>query len=193
MTKYHIYIRHGPRLNLNLDPPLKEDSTEIIRQKSMYLSQKFGLPQQIITSPYLRTRQTAQIITKTFDPPVSIAADVRLSEKIAVRKRTGLPPPGPYDAGSLLYGALPNITETEGQVTQRVYDHLQQMSSVDENMWFITHGYILEELARIYKIKLPFYPPYLGAVAISHVDYSDNKFNVVVSYPKRDYVIVPKK
>ncbi len=142
MTKYHIYIRHGPRQNLNLDPPLKEDSTDIIRQKALYLSQKFGLPQQIITSPYLRTRQTAQIMASMFDPPIPIAADVQLSEKLSLRKRTGLPPPGQYDAGSVLYGSLPTTDETEQQVTQRVYSHLQQMSAVNENMWFITHGYV---------------------------------------------------
>ena len=63
-----LYIRHGQKSYSNgkstiysLDPDLTENGRLQAYNKFKYLLNNFGIPKIIISSPYLRTRETAEI------------------------------------------------------------------------------------------------------------------------------------
>lgn len=68
---YFIFLRHsekeyknnrGPEGKPRHDPPIKEGFENLIIYKSKKNFLKYGYPQKIISSPFLRTRQTSEII-----------------------------------------------------------------------------------------------------------------------------------
>ncbi len=186
-VKHHIYFRHGPRLNLNLDPPLKPSSQEEVQMVGRRISSLYGIPNSIITSPYLRTRQTAEIFDQLFTPHPGVLADPRLSEKLNIRKRTGRGPPGEYDPITASYQGLSKVGETDLQVKARLFKHLTSFGSDFEETWLVTHGYILEALVEMYGAKVPFPPPSLSALVIPRVNYNQAGFWFRLHYPKHIY------
>lgn len=63
-----LYIRHAEKLHRNgdaiqfsLDPGLTEQGREAARVKFINLVKQYEIPPKIITSPYLRAHQTADI------------------------------------------------------------------------------------------------------------------------------------
>lgn len=156
-----LYIRHsykkyanGMSTTFSLDPPLTDHGREKAQEKFTQLLKKYGVPDKITTSPFLRARETAQI-----------AQDVILSE-------TGISVPIKYDRDigenlehhqdkdikqhlrpeTLQY--LPYPPEKHWQFVKRVKNH---RLSDPGNGWYITHGYIIYCLAKQYKqtIKYP--------------------------------------
>ncbi len=184
---HHIYFRHTHRLNLNLDPPIKPDSQEEAKMVGRKIYSLYGAPNSIITSPYLRTRQTAQIFSQLFNPQPKIWADPRLSEKLNIRKRTGLGPPGKLDSITASYQGLSKLGETDLQVKTRLSEHLASFSSNLEEIWLVTHGYLLEALVEMYGAKVSFPPPSLSALVIPMIHYDQIGFWFRLHYPKATY------
>ncbi len=140
---HHTYFRHGPRLNLNLDPPLKSGSQNEVQMAGRKMYSLYGVPSSIVSSPYLRTRQTAQIFSQLFNPPSKIWVDVSLSEKLNIRKRTSLGPPGELDSITATYQGLSKLGETDSQVKTRLSEHLTTFNSNFEGNWVLASGYVL--------------------------------------------------
>ncbi len=185
--RHHVYFRHGPRLNLNLDPPLKPGSEDKVRKAALQIHSLYGPPNSIVTSPYLRTRQTAQIMSKMFEPPPRVIADVRLSEKLTPRKRTGRGPPGSYNNPTTMYGKLPAVGETELEVKTRITNHLAYMSSDLEETWFVTHGAVIKALVELYGAEVPYYPPSLATLVIPRMNFDQSGFWFQLHYGPKVY------
>lgn len=186
--RHHVYFRHGPRLNLNLDPPLKSNVNQQVKDVGLKISAEYGTPKSIITSPYIRTRQTAQIFSKLFTPPIKLMVDSRLSEKLSIRKRTGRGPPGEYDPMTASYPNLPKLGETDLEVKTRLSQHLADFSTNLDETWFVTHGYILQALVELYGSKVPFPPPSLSALVIPRMNFNQIGFWFRLHYPKHTYI-----
>lgn len=184
---HHIYFRHSHRINLNLDPPIKPSSLEEAKTVGRKISSLYGIPNSIVSSPYLRTRQTAQIFSQLFNPPPKIWVDPRLSEKLNIRKRTGLGPPGNLDPTTAIYQGLPKLGETNSELKTRISEHLASYSSISEETWFVAHGYVLEALVEMYGAKVPFPPPSLSALVIPRINYNQMGFWFRLYYPKATY------
>lgn len=89
----------------------------------------------IICSPYLRCRQTAEIISK--NKPIYI--DVRLSEYQSHKHLKNFK----VESSSLVFGSLPNPNESWEDCAKRLDEHLNYVQSLSGNVLIITHGIVV--------------------------------------------------
>lgn len=150
-----IYIRHAEKLYNNgksksykFDPGITEEGFQNSIKLSRFLIRKYGKPEFIICSPYLRTRQTAYAMAKEKKIPIII--NPKLSEylgnhydkKLDVHKETlKYQPPHP---------------EKFSDLKKRIIEYSKYIKSINnKNIWIITHGLIIKEFAKLHKRKLP--------------------------------------
>ena len=166
-----LYIRHGQKsycngksLNYSLDPDLTEFGRLNAKNRFEYLLNKFGIPDVIITSPYLRTRETAQIaqnvILEQTGQFIPIMYDPLIGEYLGNQKNVpfvnGLRPE------TLQYNPVPH--ETWDQFSQRVEDHV-----VSDKLsgWYVTHGLFIQKISSKYGFNIP-YPKELTGIYIDN-------------------------
>lgn len=156
-----LYLRHGKKMYQNgrsadfpLDPGLVKESYRSSVFRLRYLLQKFNLPNKIIASPYLRTRETAKIlqsiVLKDYKVYVPIVYDPLIGEylgnctnydiKLSIRPET------------LVHGPLVEQNWTE--FVDRVQRHIDTNPT---DGWYITHGIFIKTLAFLKgkKVKYP--------------------------------------
>lgn len=146
-----LYIRHGEKAYRNgesdkfyFDPPLTEHgkSTAIIRFSDLLFKQ--GLPQYIVSSPYLRARETAQIahdvILQLTGVTVPINYDPLLGEYLGNQRKK-----------DLADGVRPETLELDPippeewrDYSLRIQRHISQASNYT---WYITHGVVIQSIA----------------------------------------------
>lgn len=137
-----LYIRHSEKRYINggsptywLDPDLTTNGIELAHERFVELLQTNPIPSYIVCSPYLRTRQTAEIaqdvIMKYYKILVEIDYDNELSEYLNNRKYHSL-------AGAFRPDTTdPAPPESKYKFTRRVQ---RQFDSAVPNVWYITHG-----------------------------------------------------
>ena len=130
-----MYIRHGQQTNFkSIDPPIKQYKDDEVK---IYFDYDI-----IISSPYLRCRQTANIINKK-DVPIYI--DTRLSEFHSTDRLKTLNKK--FDTDTLKYGPI-SLAETWEQFTSRVEnfhtDIFDQL--VNKKVLVVTHGLVVKHL-----------------------------------------------
>lgn len=164
-----IYIRHAEKMYENgkadsywLDPHLTENGIESAHQRFIYLLRDNPVPDLIICSPYLRTRQTAKIAqdviffkTKIL---IEISYDGELSEFLNCHKYKNLD--GAHYPKTLKEN--PSTPETKYKFKKRVH---QQFQSSLPRVWYITHGTNIQTIANYLKQPIK-YPDLLGAIKI---------------------------
>lgn len=153
-----LYIRHGQKAYNNgdaheysLDPGLTDHGKETAKIKFHQLIKTYGIPQKIIASPYLRTRETANIaqemiITLT-GKRINISYDRMLGECIKVKYNNILT--GAFHPETLTH--RPIATEYDSMFKERVYMHAR---SATIGTWYITHGYNIQCTAMYKGIKI---------------------------------------
>lgn len=159
--KYMLYIRHadkeyrnGCNEEFSLDPDITEKGKVEALDKFKLLLDKYGPPEKIITSPYLRTRTTAEIarsvIFKHTNIYIEIEYDNQLSEclKNQINKDLNVC----LRPETLIHNPIP--AETLDKYNKRIYNHTKKSQF---NTWYITHGFNIYTVALIkkYKIKYP--------------------------------------
>jgi broad specificity phosphatase PhoE len=186
-----IWIRHGNKMYCNgkapegfhqHDPPLKEDAKEDIYKKVNSLLYEFGFPDRIICSPFLRTRQTVEIMLEQLyllnvkkASTINVEMDMNISEYLGFQK--------PYfneadvDKETLELSKIKILLgESLKSLNFRVKEHISNINLFEdksETIWVITHGIILNNvyycLSKMNgKAKqLPDRPP-----SLSHVDFT---------------------
>lgn len=153
-----IYIRHAEKRYKNngsmtypLDPDLTEQGIQEAKNKFLQLLITYGVPNSIICSPYLRARQTA-----------ILAANV-------IYKHIGILVPIIYDRDIGEYlGHQDNInnqsfTKETWELNPIVdkswyeFEGRIKLHKVYSRSWCITHGVVIQSLAKTYnkKIKHP--------------------------------------
>lgn len=153
-----LYIRHGEKLYNNgdsiifcLDPGLTEKGKEEAWTEFSLIVQDFEVPEKIVSSPYLRTRQTAEIaqdvIFSITGKIVPIFIDPMVGEYLGhqigkdlnkcLRKETLQFNPIPQETWNEFCNRISTHTKTEGN-----------------NIWYITHGLVIKMIAHANGEKL---------------------------------------
>lgn len=149
-----IYIRHaekeynnGHSESYKFDPNITEEGMEKTRILANKLLEEYGKPDVIICSPYLRTRETADLISKVVG--VDYRIDKFLSEYLGNHKYEKL------DVHEETKKYNPPHPETFRKFQTRVYKHNTYMNKFsDKKVWIVTHGLFITELSKIYGIKI---------------------------------------
>ena len=165
-----IYIRHaeksyknGDSAEFSLEPDLTENGREQAKIRFRSLLENYGRPTRIISSPYLRARETAKIaqdvILEVTGKYVEISYDPTIGEYLDhqnnISLEQGLRPE------TLALNPIPHETLT--QYRSRVRQHTRRRS---KNGWYISHGMVIQSVAHFNDTKIP-YPPPLSAI---HID-----------------------
>jgi broad specificity phosphatase PhoE len=161
------WIRHGEKQYKNgkapegchgYDPPLKTSVYNEFERLCNYIKSKDGIPKKIITSPFLRTRQTAQSIANEFmettKTKIPIFVDNDITEFLGWRD-----PKGEHaDVDSVTRFFIDPILGVEkiDDVKRRVQKHIDSISS-DSDILVITHGIVIQFIYRHFtKTKLSY-------------------------------------
>jgi broad specificity phosphatase PhoE len=161
----YIYIRHARKKYKNgksncgsqHDPPIELLFIEEIKKTSMNLIEKYGVPDKILLSPYLRIRQTANILVSEFPikEPLykNIFYDFNISEYLGHQK--GFIDLSPQTKEFFDIDKFPQPGESLKQLKDRVCEHLKDMNIQDNNdnnisqynsIWIVTHGLVIKTL-----------------------------------------------
>ena len=95
----------------------------------------------IVTSPFLRCRQTASVLNPENKP---VFVDTRISEYLSRHIS------GDMNDTSLSYGPIPShLGETYEQFTVRVNDHWDTINNSSGNVLVVTHGLVVLHMQRL--------------------------------------------
>ena len=168
-----LYIRHSHKAYRNgfndtysFDPPITEEGRTYARTKFAYLLRQYGAPEVIVCSPYLRTRQTAEIARAVLmenGHNCAIYYDNSIAEHITTKHRnvdfTGTRTPMTELEG-------PPKVESLGQYRQRITKHVETNREYDKT-WYITHGGVIQSVASQYN-RVVNYPNEVCGIAIDN-------------------------
>lgn len=166
-----LYIRHAQKAYRNgganefsLDPGLTEEGKQRSRIKFHKLVVKYGVPSKIVTSPYLRARETAQIahdvIFEETGHDIKIIHDPIIGEYLGHQFNRDIFQCLRPD--TLNHNPIP--PEEWEQYSARIYNHVK---IAEENTWFISHGIVIQSIAYFNGKKIP-YPSELGGICIQN-------------------------
>lgn len=185
------WIRHGEKLYKNgnapegcygYDPPLKSSVYSEFGNLCSVIKNRYGIPKKIITSPFLRTRQTAFSIANQFlieeNIKIPISVDTDITEFLGWRTPTG----GKADVDSTTKFFIEPVLGVEKirDVKQRVEKHLANISNETEDVLVVTHGIIIQFIHRHLMNKKIAYVKELSGINISNnkvtrFKYKENK------------------
>lgn len=169
-----LYIRHGQKAYKNgktkdfsLDPGLTDAGKDDARARFRDLVISQGVPAYIVSSPYLRARETAQIandvILELTGHTVEIIYDGRLGEYLGHHRdkdlRTCLRPE------TLKHN--PIGAEYWRQFTSRIKKYVKSLNGSTDPIWCITHGVVIKTIARTYGYEVN-YPCELKGIRVNH-------------------------
>lgn len=145
----HVFIRHAEKQYKNgkanifsHDPAIVDGQKLNIQALVNNLKRSHGNPDLIITSPYLRCRQTTQEIVKCLNVNVPIRIDNRISEFLGHHKS--------QDVHHETMKHNPPHPEIYKQFEGRVMDFYMSVSEDNRNIWIISHGIVMKT---IFKLK----------------------------------------
>lgn len=155
-----IYLRHSDKEYKNgdrgFDPPLTNKGRSKVIPLGIALLQRYGIPTTIICSPYLRCRETAELLHRAiFDKTkqrVGIRCDPSISEYL------GNHPGQPFIVSDETRAYNPPQTETFYQMESRVHTHNDRMRDFDRDrrpVWIVTHGLIIDRLLAFMGFRRP--------------------------------------
>ena len=151
------------------DPPLTAEGRKEATLLAENLLKKYPVPTKIITSPYLRARETAIImagvIVKKYSPSsIQILCDNQVSEYLGNHATSCL------DVTTGTSRHHPPHPESFYHFRERIKKHYLTWEKSDEVVWVITHGIVINEIIH------PFYPrkriPYLGYIVALSPDHA---------------------
>lgn len=165
-----LWIRHGEKKFVNgsgiegysnHDPPLKKDCEQkiIIVGHSTFV--RMGVPDKIICSPFLRTRQTAEKLQKFFRENykcrVEIEIDNTISEFLGWMKPKGKKAEIDDNTAGYIQPILGS--EKVSDVEKRVKEHLGRILQSNDRFLIVTHGIVIQFInkcltgRKLYKVK----------------------------------------
>lgn len=159
----HGYDEHGteypgPRHDHNLNPRYTTLHRRMIRR----LLTRYGPPDIIIYSPFLRTRQTAYLIIEVIrekypSHPGSLIIDNRIA-----RYFNGAEQLDPSIASATDHYDPP-LRESKTAFTARIHEYVDHDNSHyrDNTVWTITHALVYKRIARYVNVEVPATIPFL--------------------------------
>lgn len=162
-----LYIRHAEKSYSNgksedfpLDPNLTLEGKKKAQVRFRELLRNYGIPAQIISSPYFRARETAQIahniILEETGKSIEISYDRNIGEYLGHQKHMNII--NALRPDTLELNPIP--PETWKQYSYRVLKHTQLPH---KNAWYISHGIVIQSIAFFNKNKIS-YPSELEGI-----------------------------
>ena len=159
---YLIFLRHsqkeyknnrGPAGKPKHDPPIKEGFENLIIYKSKKIFSKYGYPEKIVSSPFLRTRQTSEIIKNYLSNEgknIEYIIDKNAEEYLGFQK--------PYNGDADLDSETSKYTQVKLGVENfetlkiRAVNFYEDLSK-ERTILIITHGIFISKLAQHLNLK----------------------------------------
>lgn len=149
-----IWIRHGEKRFRNgrgepgyyrHDPPLKYYNDPKIQIVGHSIFIRFGIPNKIVCSPFLRTRETAERLKKFFldnyDKNIDISVDTNIGEFLGWIKPPGLKAHVTKETSKYIEPILG--IEKVKDVEERSKVHVDNIDKTN-NILIVTHGIVIE-------------------------------------------------
>lgn len=159
---------HESGNNYTLDPGLTQKGKDMAYSRFQQLLGIYPIPTKIYVSPYLRTRETAEIaqkvILENYKTWVPIVVEVLASEYLNTKWKFAFPD-----------GLTPETAEKNPQeptTVQKFKSRVKKLvnkyanGSLNENVWVITHGFLVQTFCEILGARVD-YPNILDGVCIS--------------------------
>ena len=127
-----------------VDPSLSEKGIKRAQKYFLKLSILYGIPDEILSSPYERCRQTASIASEITGVKYKVSRE--LSNFIPRIKR------GTFTTLTRSYN--PYLNENNTEFHRRVHNFSR--TPITNNQWIITHGYFVSIIAESYDINMNF-------------------------------------
>ena len=176
-----LYIRHGEKQFENkksdifsLDPGLTQQG-KIKAEKHFYdLLDTYVMPESIITSPYLRARETSHIAQNSIYNKtgiwIPVFIDIDLGEYLG--NHTGSDLSKELTPGTLHYNPIP--IENWQKFSDRIEGYFsREKINKSKNIWHITHGLVIQTIAKLYGTRIQ-RPHELHGILISN-----DKVNII--------------
>lgn len=194
-----LYIRHGEKLYNNgdsiifcLDPGLTEKGKKEALDEFSLIIQDFEIPEKIISSPYLRTRQTAEIaqdvIFNKTGKVVPIFIDVMVGEYLGHQRGKDLNEC--LRKETLQFNPIPQ--ESWNEFAGRLRVHCGVKSEAD-NVWYITHGLVIKMIAYFNGEKLDRPQPLEGICLSFENPRKNSKSSIQFVQKKADDFVTSQK
>ena len=167
-----IYIRHADKEYVNgdatlykHDPGITTEGIEKTKMVAKHLIDQWGPPDLIISSPYKRTRETAEIMNAVLSEKQSIHIDTDIAEYLGNHRHVSI------DVTESTLTHDPPHPETFSQMKDRVKSHHSKITNYakkkkEGTIWIITHGLIIKQLASLIHINMPKDFPTLTCLSI---------------------------
>jgi len=160
-----IWIRHIEKLYKNgkgdiqdstqyqHDPGIKfeENTEEIVENLVDKLVENYGLPDYIYVSPFLRTRQTSELIinvlNKKYNSNPILFYKPEIGEYLGFCKRSYSNQKAdihPFTKNIFKFNLY--LGESLKHFKERVYKHFENVKTEPNNIWSITHGIVLSNI-----------------------------------------------
>jgi len=159
---YLMFIRHSYKKYKNNkgpigcplhDPPIKEGFNRTIISKNLNYFKTYGEPNKIITSPFLRARQTTKIISYILPPETEITIDKDLEEYLGFQKPIG--GKADLDDETLKYTQPLLGVENFEKLKIRSLNYYKKINKDNkDNILIVTHGIFIFQLAVQLGLKL---------------------------------------
>lgn len=166
-----IYIRHGEKeytnndnkiIQFKHDPGLTENGKTLASLKAIQLIKDYGIPSSVIVSPFLRTRQTAEIMLAEVEKVINndckrnclpvLYHDITIGEYLGNQKNCTI-----IDITSETKKYDPIREYNMYSFRKRVRKHNENEKKCDYKgvSWFITHGLVIKQLTYLnFGVKL---------------------------------------
>lgn len=165
-----LYIRHankeyknGKNDEFSLDPDITEEGKIAALDKFKLLVDKYGVPERIISSPYLRARQTSKIASSVIFEETNIYIEIDYDNQLGECLKNQLD----KDLSICLRPETlihnPIHHSTLQHYNNVIRNHIKKSQY---NTWYITHGFNIYTIASLKKYKLK-YPDELCGIVIN--------------------------
>ena len=166
MTEVHVFIRHGdkkhdnrPAQKFGLDPELTYRDREIARELVAQLYSEYGLPKRIHTSPFLRCRQTSDMLLEycqevALDPEevdIPVVVEPELSEYFGSNYTISTQAIRPETLQAGLYIERGGHHSLHRR-TKNYWDSLMEPNDIKDGRvvyWHVSHGTVISSITRI--------------------------------------------
>jgi len=149
-----MWIRHGKKKYKNgkaIDGGREHDpglinSVDEIHSLCKNIKKKYGRPDVIITSPFLRTRQTADLIQTFFGCSIPIYVDTDVTEFLGWVKPVGNLADIDAITSTFIKPLLgvENVTDVQRRVMKHLTRLKRKISSGTTNIIVVTHGIVIK-------------------------------------------------
>ena len=148
-----LYLRHGDDRGEDVyrhDRRLNDRGRKQAAKKAARLIRKHGHPDAVFVSPFRRTIETVNCMTARFERLVVVQSDSRIAQLLTDKHLRDL---------SVSPDTLRAITvgEDRSAFRSRVKEHVRDIRQRAESgaiIWCITHQVVVEEVARLFDVKI---------------------------------------